>query len=71
MESRLVAFRRDQDATLQQFQANNHRQRRLITERTTADSGRLNSAVENLRRRLVENQADLRDAHRALRDLGG
>ena len=71
VESRLVAFKRDQDATLHQFQANNHRQRRLIAERTTADLGRLNSAVDDLRRRLVENQADLRDANRAIRDLRG
>ena len=55
VESRLLAFRRDQDATLHQFQANNHRQRRLIAERTTADSGRLTSAVDDLRQRLVEN----------------
>ena len=69
IESRLVSFRKDQDAALQQFQANNHRQRRIISDRTTADAGRLNSAVDDLRQRLVENKAELRDTNRAIRDL--
>ena len=34
VEIRLAAFRRDQEATLQEFRANNYRQRRLFSERS-------------------------------------
>ena len=64
-----MSYRQDQDETLPQFQANNHRQRRIIFDRTTADTGRLNGAVDDLRRRLIEHQAGLQDAQRAIRDL--
>ena len=69
VEIRLAAFLRDQEATPQEFQANNYRQRRILADRSTAESGRLTAAIEDLRRRIVDHQADLRDANRAIQDL--
>ena len=34
VEIRLAAFQRDQEATLQEFRANNYRQRRLLSDRS-------------------------------------
>ena len=69
VENRLAAFQRDQEASLQEFRANTLRQRRLLSERSTAESGRLTAAIDDLRRRFVDHQANLRETNRAIQDL--
>ena len=73
VESRLAAFQREQEASLQEFRASaaadTNRQRRILSDRTAAESGRLTAALDNLRRRFTEHQAHLRETNRAIQEL--
>ena len=73
VENRLAAFQRDQEASLQEFRANTTaettRQRRILSDRSAAESGRLTAAIDNLRRRLVDHQVSLRETTRAIQEL--
>ena len=69
VENRLAAFQRDQEASLQEFRTNTLRQRRILSERSAAESGRLTAAIDDLRRRFVDHQANLRETNRAIQDL--
>ena len=69
VENRLAAFQREQEASLQEFRANTTAettwQRRILSNRSEAESGRLTAAIDNLRRRFVEHQVNLRETNRA------
>ena len=73
VESRLAAFQREQEASLQEFRtsttAEATRQRRILTDRSAAESGRLTAAIDNLRRRFIEQQVNLNQTNRAIQDL--
>ena len=73
VENRLAAFQRDQEASLQEFQANTTaettRQRRILSDRSAAESGRLTATIDNLRRRFVDHQVSLRETNRAIHEL--
>ena len=73
VETRLAAFQREQEASLQEFRASTtadtNRQRRILSDRTAAESGRLTAAIDNLRRRFAEHQANLRETNRAIQEL--
>ena len=73
VENRLAAFQREQEASLQEFRASTaadtNRQRRILSDRTAAESGRLTAALDNLRRRFTEHQVHLRETNRAIQDL--
>ena len=73
VETRLAAFQREQEASLQEFRAtttaDNHRQRRILSERSATESGRLTAAINNLRRRFTEHQVHLRETNRAIQEL--
>ena len=71
VEIRLTAFQREQEASLQEFCANNFRQNRLLADRSAAESGRLTAPIDDLRRRFVDHQANLRETNRAIQDLRG
>ena len=67
VESRLAAFQREQEASLPEFRASaaadTNRQRRILSDRSAAESGRLTAAIDNLRRWFVEHQANLRETN--------
>ena len=73
VENRLAAFQREQEASLQEFRASTaadtNRQRRILSDRTAAESGRLTAAIDNLRRRFTEHQVHLRETNRAIQEL--
>ena len=73
VESRLAAFQREQEASLQEFRTSTSaeatRQRRILTDRSAAESGRLTAAIDNLRRRFIEQQVNLNQTNRAIQDL--
>ena len=73
VETRLAAFQREQEASLQEFRASTaadtNRQRRILSDRTAAESGRLTAAIDNLRRRFTEHQVHLRETNRAIQEL--
>ena len=73
VENRLAAFQREQEASLQEFRANTTaettRQRRILSDRSAAESGRLTAAIDNLRRRFVDHQVSLRETNRAIQEL--
>ena len=71
VEIRLAAFQREQEASLQEFRANNYRQRRLLSYRLAAESGRLTAAIDDLRGRFVDHQTNLNDINRVIQDLHG
>ena len=62
LESRLHTYCQDQDKALLHFQASNHRQHRIISDRFTVELGCLNIMVDDLRRKLIEQQAALCEA---------
>ena len=70
VKNRLVAFQREQEASLQEFRATTtaetNRHRRILSDRSAAESGRLTAAIDNLRRRFVDHQVYLRETNRAL-----
>ena len=69
----MAAFQREQEASLQEFRASTaadtNRQRRILSDRTAAESGRLTAAIDNLRRRFTEHQVHLRETNRAIQEL--
>jgi len=73
VESRLAAFQREQEASLQEFRTSTSaeatRQRRILTDRSAAESGRLTAQIDNLRRRFIEQQVNLNQTNRAIEDL--
>ena len=73
VENRLAAFQREQEASLQEFRATptaeTNRQRRILSDRSAAESGRLTAAIDNLRRRFVDHQVNLKETNRAIQEL--